>query len=76
MKNFLVGLGLGLAGFTAVVVFGFLSSIHGPPGEPTPVWPLVLFDLGVFVTVVGPLSFWLIIPVRSQLRTGSRLERG
>ena len=56
-----IGLGLGIAGLTGVgaFVFGqpFLTSAHGYPFVPVlgelPLATAALFDLGVFVTVVG-----------------------
>ena len=56
-----VGSGLGIAGLTGVVAFAlgrpFLTSAHGHPHVPVlgdvPLASAALFDLGVYITVVG-----------------------
>ena len=56
-----IGMGLGLAGLTGIgaFVFGqpFLTSAHGHPSVPLlgelPLATAALFDLGVYITVVG-----------------------
>jgi multicomponent K+:H+ antiporter subunit A len=56
-----IGIGLGIAGLTGVgaFVFGrpFLTSAHGHPHVPLlgelPLATAALFDLGVYITVVG-----------------------
>ena len=56
-----IGAGLGIAGLTGVAAFGFgrpfLTSAHGHPSVPLlgelPLASAALFDLGVYITVVG-----------------------
>jgi len=68
MKNFLIGLGLGVTGLTAAIVFGLLGSLKQADEFIFPVWPWVFFGLGLCLVILGPLYFWLISPLRNRLR--------
>lgn len=67
MKNFLIGLGLGLAGVTAFIVFGILGSMKQMGEHVYPTWPWVFVGLGALIALGGPLWFWLITPLRNRL---------
>ncbi|MBE2264342.1 MAG: monovalent cation/H+ antiporter subunit A [Burkholderiaceae bacterium] len=74
-----IGIGLGIAGLTGVGAFAFgqpfLTSAHGHPALPLlgelPLATAALFDLGVFITVVGATLLTL-----STLGTVSRESGG
>ncbi|HLL10556.1 MAG TPA: MnhB domain-containing protein, partial [Rubrivivax sp.] len=62
-----IGAGLGIAGFTGLGAFAFgrpfLTSAHGHPSVPLlgelPLATAALFDLGVYITVVGATMLML-----------------
>ena len=68
MKNFLIGLGLGLVGFIGVIFFGVIGALGQAVEEPTPAWLSAVFGISLFILLAGPLFFWLITPIRSRLR--------
>jgi hypothetical protein len=68
MKNFLIGLGLGLLGILGAIVFGVLGAIGQAVQEGTPVWLSCLFGLSLFLLFAGPLYFWLVSPLSRRLR--------
>jgi len=78
-----IGLGLGIAWLTGVgaFVFGkpFLTSAHGHPSVPLlgelPLATAALFDLGVFVTVVGATLLMLSV-LGAASREPARVPRG
>jgi len=71
LKNFLIGLGLGLVGFIGLFVFGILGAFSEAIDSATPAWILVAFWVSIFVLIAGPLWFWLISPIRNRLRRPS-----
>jgi len=68
MKNFLIGLGICVAGITAAVVFRLLYGFSGLGDE----GPIGLFNflmwIGVALIFAGPLYFWLVAPLSRRLR--------
>ena len=68
MKNFGIGLALGLAGLGVWVGVSVFGGILEGVGETSPsfVWPLMV--LGFTIMFVGPLTFWIILPVTRVVR--------
>jgi hypothetical protein len=68
MKNFLIGLGISVAGITTAVVFSLLYGFSGLGEEGR----IGLFNflrwLGVALIFLGPLYFWLVAPLSRRLR--------
>lgn len=69
MRNFLIGLGIGLAGFTATVVFGVLHGLSKYAGTGPATGYSVVMWIGVALIFLGPLYFWLINPLRRRKST-------
>ena len=68
MKNFLIGLGLGVAGFTGFLVLGLLMELGRRADEATPALITVMFGLATAIMVIGPFYFWLVAPLSRRLR--------
>jgi hypothetical protein len=68
MKNFLIGLGICVAGITAAVVFRLLYGFSGLGDEGSIGLFNFLMWIGVALIFLGPLYFWLISPVMRRLR--------
>ena len=68
MKNFGIGLGVGLAG---LAVWGFSSIVAGTAEafeESQPWFGQPLMVLGFAAMFLGPLTFWIILPIIKLVR--------
>jgi hypothetical protein len=68
MKNFLIGLGLGIAGVAGVAIFGLPVAFSQHVDEKAPVWLVLLFGLSIALMIMGPIYFWLYLPISGRLR--------
>jgi hypothetical protein len=67
-KNFLIGLGIGVLGAILWVVASVTAGVgEGLGAEPLPSLH-ALMVIGFFVMVLGPLTFWLILPIRRAVK--------
>lgn len=72
MKNFGIGLALGLVG---LAVWGFSSIIAGMAEiieGPSPWFGEPLMVVGFCVMFLGPLTFWIILPIIKLIRRKRR----
>jgi len=63
MKDFLIGLGLGLVGLIGVIAFGVMGALGEAAEVSTPGFIIVLFWLCLFIMFVGPGYFWIYLPL-------------
>jgi hypothetical protein len=67
-KYFLIGLGIGVLGAILWVAASVTAGVgEGLGGEPLPILH-ALMVIGFFVMVLGPLAFWIVLPIRKTLR--------
>lgn len=68
MSNLLSGLAAFVVGLVAFLFFGFLRRIGEEAGARVPVFFRALEVFGFVLMVLGPIVFWIIIPIISWLR--------
>ena len=66
MKNFLIGLGIGLAGMITWVLFSVLIGLGQAGQSEVPVWITAFSIIGFAVMFLGPGYFWIFLPLRSR----------
>jgi hypothetical protein len=67
-KYILIGLGIGILGAILWVVASVTAGVgEGLGGEPLPILHVLIY-IGGIIMVVGPFTFWIILPIRKALR--------
>ena len=66
MKNFIIGLGTGLAGVATWAVCSVLEGLARAAGSDIPSWLLVFKAIGFAVMLLGPDYFWIFLPLRRR----------
>jgi hypothetical protein len=67
-KYFLIGLGIGILGAILWAVVSLIAGVgEGLGGEPLPILHALLY-IGFLVMVGGPLTFWIILPIRRTVK--------
>lgn len=67
-KYFLIGLGIGVLGAVLWVVTSLIGGIGEGLGGKAPTILWVLLYIGGFTMVLGPLTFWVILPIRRTVK--------
>jgi len=65
MKNFAIGLGLGLLGLITWIIVSVLIAAGEATHAHVSMFFYVMMGLGFAVMLLAPLVFWLIIPLRA-----------
>lgn len=68
MRNFGIGLGLGILGALLWVVASVLGGIGQAMKSPAPPIVTAFMTIGFIVMFLGPLVFWIILPIRNWLK--------
>jgi hypothetical protein len=68
MKNFGIGLGIGLLGAIMWLVASLIGGVIEGFGGGRSTNLMVLLYIGGVVMVGGPLTWWIIIPIRDRWR--------
>ena len=68
MRNFGIGLGLGILGALLWVVASAMVGIGQGMKSPAPPIANVFMVIGFITMFVGPLVFWIILPIRNWLK--------
>jgi hypothetical protein len=67
-KYFLIGLGIGIAGAVLWLVSSLIGGIGEGLGGKAPTILYVLLYIGGVTMVVGPFTFWIVLPIRRALK--------
>ena len=67
MKNFAIGLGIGLLGVILWVLASVVQGLGtGVGGKSLPLLT-VLMIIGFVIMFAGPVTFWIILPIKNRL---------
>lgn len=68
LKYFLIGLGIGIVGAILWVIASLVAGVGAGLGGKVPTQLYVLMIIGFLAMIGGPLTFWIIFPIRRHIK--------